>query len=123
MCPPKAAPSVRSPRPPASTTAAALRSRERGTWPLARASSRRFCVGVSVRSFSSSAMASGPQTAAGEGRNELERGLHQFNEAGLHARQAEEQYDQTEDQRQRQANRKHVEGGRGTTHRTKGEID
>ena len=48
MCWPSTAPKLYRPKPPAKVTAAALKSLERGTWPRWRASSIRFCVGLSV---------------------------------------------------------------------------
>src|SRR6185503_9395438 len=91
------------PAPAISTTAAVVSSGERGTWPFLRASSRRFCVGRSVRSLSSSAMASG--SAAEKRPHEDEGVAEQLDEARLQRRQPHEHDDEPEHERDEEADR------------------
>src|SRR5579863_599895 len=121
--PPVSEPSNDSPRPPVSTTAAAPRSRERGTWPLARASSSRFCVGLSVRSRSSYSAIARLLGDAAERAQVLERGSEQIEETGLHAGQSKPHHYQTEYQRHRQPDREQVQARCRATGDAEGEID
>src|SRR5580692_1479572 len=120
-CVPRRPPMKCRPPPASNMTAAALSSMERGTCPCSRACSNRLLVGCSVFSWPfspSSAMTSAP----GQHADQHEGFLQQTREARLHGRQAHEDDDEAEDQRNRQANSKQVQGRRGAAHDAERDI-
>src|SRR6185437_5500793 len=107
-------------KPPAvtSSTAAALSSGERGTWPSTRAFCRRLAVGFSFRSWSFSATASGSAQVTQEGQ----RDRQQTDEARFERRQPHDDDDETEDKRDGQSDGKDVQCRGGTTDDAEGEV-